>query len=282
MTDSQLGLGGSVVAKLSDCLPPAEDKYTLYFDNFFTSLNLLQFLSTKNMKATGTVRANRVDNCPVLPVDKFKKMDRGTFDYRLDSLSGIIVTRWNDNSVVTLASNCHGIEPLGTAKRWSRSERKFVDITQPYVIDRYNRHMGGVDRMDQNVSTYRISIRSRKWWWALFAYLLDVAMQNAWLLYRNTAAAIHQPLDQLEFRRNVCAVYYKRYSGERAAIGRPLGRPRPVKDRVPSDVRTDKANHFLESSGTQRRCGVCGLKARRICRKCDIGLHKNCFFIFHQ
>ena len=104
VTDSQLGLGGSVVAKLTDCLPPAEDKYTLYFDNFFTSLNLLQFLSTENMQATGTVRANRVDNCPVLPVDKFKKMDRGTFDYRLDSLSGIIVTRWNDNSVVTLYS----------------------------------------------------------------------------------------------------------------------------------------------------------------------------------
>ena len=196
-----------------------------------------------------------------------------------------MVTRWKDSRLVTLSifmASKHwtlwrgGHDP--NERLWpSRSERKFVDITQPYVIDRYNRHMGGVDRMDQNVSTYRISIRSRKWWWALFAYLLDVAMQNAWLLYRNTAAAIHQPLDQLEFRRNVCAVYYKRYSRERAAIGRPLGRPRPVKDRVPSDVRTDKANHFLESSGTQRRCGVCGLKARRICRKCDIGLHKNCF-----
>ena len=282
VTDSQLGLGGSVVAKLADCLPPAAEKYTLYFDNFFTGLNLLHFLSGKNILATGTVRANRVDKCPLLPVDKMKKADRGTYDYRLDSTTGIIVTRWNDNSVVTLASNCHGIAPLGTAKRWSRTERKFVDISQPYVIDRYNRHMGGVDRMDQNISTYRISIRSKKWWWALFAYLLDVAMQNAWILYRHTAAATQRPLDQLDFRRDICTVYYKRYSGERASIGRPLGRPKAIKGRVPSDIRTDGINHFLESSGTQRRCGVCGLKTRRICRKCDIGLHQECLASFHQ
>jgi len=161
VTDSQLGLGGSVVAKLADFLPPATEKYTLYFDNFFTGMNLLHFLSGKNILATGTVRANRVDNCPLLSVDKMKKANRGTYDYRLDSTTGIIVTRWNDNSVVTLASNCHGIAPLGTAKKWSRSDRKFVDISQPYVMDCYNRHMGEVDRMDQNISTYRISIRSK-------------------------------------------------------------------------------------------------------------------------
>lgn len=195
-----------------------------------------------------------------------------------------MVTRWNDNSVVTMASNCHGIAPLGTAKRWSRSERKFLDIPQPHVIDRYNRHMGGVDRMDQNISTYRIAIRSKKWWWALFAYLLDVAMQNAWIVYRHTAAATRRPLDQLDFRRDVCMVYYKRYGGERAAVGRPLGRPKPpkaIEDRVLCDIRTDGINHFPESSGTQRRCGVCGLKTRRICRKCDIGLHQECFASFH-
>lgn len=58
MTDSQLALGGSVIVKLADCLPPADDKYTLYFDNFFTSLNLLEFLSIKNIQATRTVQAN--------------------------------------------------------------------------------------------------------------------------------------------------------------------------------------------------------------------------------
>lgn len=279
-TDPQLGLGGSVVIKLASSLPV--DNYLLYFDNYFTSLNLLQKLADKNFNATGTVRVNRIEKCPLIPVDKMKKMSRGSYDYRLDKTSGVLVTRWNDNSVVTIASNCHGIEPIGKAARWSRTEHKSVDITQPFVIGEYNKYMGGVDRMDQNVGEYRISIRSRKWWWALFAYLLDVSKQNAWIIYRNSEAAVHRPLDQLAFCRDICNVYYRIYKAERPAIGRSIGRPKRIDHRVPKHVRTDGINHILESSGTQRRCGVCGLKTRRECKKCDIGLHLECSDTFHQ
>jgi len=69
----------------------------------------------------------------------------------------------NDNSVVMMVSNCHGIEPLGMAKSWPRADKKPIDITQPFVIDQYSRNMGGVDRVDKNISTYHISIRSQKW-----------------------------------------------------------------------------------------------------------------------
>jgi hypothetical protein len=116
-TMSELGLGGSVVVKLASVLPTGN--YVLYFDNFFTSLRLLQHLSDNNIKATGTVRVNRIEDCPVLAVDKLKKMTRGASDHRLDSESNILVARWNDNSVVTLASDCHGMQPAGSAQRWS-------------------------------------------------------------------------------------------------------------------------------------------------------------------
>ena len=53
--------------------------------------------------------------------------------------------------------------------------------------------------MPNNIAAYRISVRSKKWWWPLFDYLLDVAMQNAWLIYRQTAGAVQQSLDQLDF-----------------------------------------------------------------------------------
>lgn len=166
--------------------------------------------------------------------------------------------------------------------RDGRGQKKSIDVSQPSVVTQYNKYMGGVDRMDQNISSYRISIRSRKWWWALFAYLLDVAMQNAWLIYRRTAAATHRPLDQLEFRRDVCSIYFRRYSVERPSLGRsPLGRPKPIIQRVPAELRTDGINHFLQSSGTQRRCAVCGMKGRRECKKCNVGLHPECFDTFH-
>jgi len=161
----ELGLGGSVVVKLASVLPL--DNYVLYFDNFFTSLRLLHHLSVNGVKATGTVRANRIEDCPVMTVDQIKKLPRGTSDHRIDSVSNILVARWHDNSVVTLASNCHGVEPTGTVQRWSSAEKRRVELVQPYLIGKYNKYMGGVDWMDQNIATYRISIRSKKWWWPL-------------------------------------------------------------------------------------------------------------------
>lgn len=169
-----------------------------------------------------------------MSVDKCKKAERGTYDYRVDEESSIIVVRWNDNSVVTLASSCHGVEPVGSAQRWSRAERSKVSIKQPHLIGQYNRNMGGVDGMDQNIGAYRITIRSRKWWWPLFSYLLQVAMQNAWLLYRLTDAAQHRPLSNLDFRRDVCAIYYKRYSVERRLF-QSAGRPRDIQESSPGN-----------------------------------------------
>ena len=80
-------------------------------------------------------------------------------------------------------------------------------MQQPNVIAEYNRCIGGVDRMDQNINTYRIGIRINKWWWALFAFNLDQVVQNAWVLYRLSAKYQNQPMDLLDFRQEICAEY---------------------------------------------------------------------------
>jgi len=41
-------------------------------------------------------------------------------------------------------------------------------ITIPQVVSVYNKQMGGKEEMTQNINAYRISIRSKKWWWPLF------------------------------------------------------------------------------------------------------------------
>ena len=46
-------------------------------------------------------------------------------------------------------------------------------------ISVYNKAMGGVDRMDQNIGAYMINIRSKKWWWPLFRFCVDLAVNNA-------------------------------------------------------------------------------------------------------
>lgn len=61
-----------------------------------------------------------------------------------------------------MASNVNSVFPTIQVKRFSQKEKKYVMITQPYLIKKYNENMGGVDRADQNISLYRVSIRGKK------------------------------------------------------------------------------------------------------------------------
>ena len=63
--------------------------------------------------------------------------------------------------------------------------------------------MGGTDRMDQNVNAYRIAVRGKKWWWPLFTWLVDVCVQNAWIL----SICAGKNIDLLGFRREIVMSY---------------------------------------------------------------------------
>ena len=101
-----------------------------------------------------------------------------------DKTIEVTITSWNDNRPVLTISSCDPVNPICQAKRWVSTEKKKIPISQPNVIAQYNKNMGGVDRMDQNINNYRISVRSKKWWWPLFAFCLDSIMHNAWQIYR--------------------------------------------------------------------------------------------------
>lgn len=265
---------------------PQQQYLSVCIDNFFTSLNLLDQLKEQGFNATGTIRANRLQKCPLLDADKMKKKTRGEYDFRSDAASGLIVVRWNDNSIVNVASNHLGVRPLTSVSRWSSSQKKTVTIPQPALISHYNRGMGGTDRMDQNLNCYRINIRNKKWWWSLFAFAVDTAVCNAWYLYRCSPAADQMPLSLLDFRRQVANTYFAKYSC-RVSIGRPpsvpavVGRHRAMDARLSADVRYDGINHHLDSLPTQRRCAACGMKTVKVCTKCQVSLHDRCFGAFH-
>ena len=45
--------------------------------------------------------------------------------------------------------------------------------------------MGGVDRLDQNIATYMIAHRSKKWWWPIFRFCVNLCANNAFQIYRH-------------------------------------------------------------------------------------------------
>ena len=73
-------MGGSVVLNLIAKLP-LNIKYRLSFDNFFTSLPLIEHLERINIGVTGTIRLNQIGKTPLLDLNSMKKMQRGNYCY---------------------------------------------------------------------------------------------------------------------------------------------------------------------------------------------------------
>jgi hypothetical protein len=150
-----------------------------------------------------------------------KEMDRGYMDFRQDTASGILLVRWNDNSVGTVGRIHFGINPISLAPRWSKKERKQNQVPVPNNIVVYNKYMGGTDRIYENIGYYRLMIQIRKSWWPVFIAQLSMAMQNAWQLCRLSAAMANNQLDLLGFTRKVAvALILGNKSAASSAAGR--------------------------------------------------------------
>ena len=113
-----------------------------------------------------------------------KKRGRGAIS--MQATFDIAIVRWIDNSIVTMASNAYGVHPSATANRVASVDKKRmkVSVTSPKVFSMYNKYMSGVDRFDENVDSERVSFRGKKWWFPLFAFVIDAAFQNAWKIYQ--------------------------------------------------------------------------------------------------
>lgn len=167
------------------------------------------------------------------------------------------------------------MHPISFASRFSRVERKRIDLERPSAVENYNKCMGGTDRMDQNIGYYRIGVRKNKWWWSIFTWLIDVPVQNAWLLQRKAGM---KSISQFQFRRNIA-----QHCCHAVALSVANNRPHK-RARLPEEDRYDERDH-MPVPGTRRRCAnpTCNSRTRVKCEKCDVGLcvDKICFKSFH-
>ena len=60
-------------------LLPESPHYELFFDNYFTSLQIIDKLSSVGIGGTGTIRSNRITRCPFIPLYDMKKKEEVRF-----------------------------------------------------------------------------------------------------------------------------------------------------------------------------------------------------------
>lgn len=188
------GLGSRVVQTL---LQGYENKgHVLFVDNFYSSVGLFDALRLNNIGACGTVRANRKG----LPMEMRRmKIKRGELPviWHNDDKTMLACT-WQNTGKVNMLST---VGDYGTKEGTIRSKKGDRKVDKPSVQVLCNKYMGGVNLFYQLCSTYPFNRRSRKWYQALWHFIIEVALINSHICYN-----IQNPtkkLNQRAFRKKV-------------------------------------------------------------------------------
>lgn len=302
---AKVGVGAQVVLRLTENVSP---NTRIFFDNFFASFDLLKILSERHLWAVCTMRDKMTKRCPLMSRKLIEKQPRGTYDYRLHQQDNILICAWRDNKRVLLGSNYIGIEPVGTAERYDKSQGGRVEITRPNIVSIYNKHMGGVDLADMLVSMNPINIKSRKWYRRLVWRIFDLLIANSWIVNRQIFEGEKMSLFDLKFyiakallsgaipNPPIVAPIWDQPNFDNPDPNSPANKKKRVYiGSVPDEARLDKSNHFPIFIEKRERCRrsivgtqrvtACNQLSQWQCSKCRVHLSlssdRNCFLLFH-
>lgn len=277
---SEYGLGkcGDVVANAITRLG-LDPGSQVIADNYFMSPNLLKWATEREIGLTGTLRSNRLGQIPK-PVHDGAK---GSYSSIIDTEQQIIYTSWQDRKSVLIGSNTYSCEPLQAVMVGKGSRRNTVQ--KPDLIVKYNASMGGVDLLDFWLSIYGPRIRSRKWYWPIFSWVVGVSLVASWKLWLSHVSSDEKKNNRGGFLHFIRTINH----GIRGdVVERRQTRPERLLTDRNSEQRYDMIGHFVDETTSKLVCKNCreekGIKSRTIyhCIKCKVGLHPGrCFLKYH-
>lgn len=290
----ELGLGGNVVNFLSESY--IEQNRCLFFDNFFSCVNIFESLLAKNTFACGTIRWDRAEY-PLTYMKHNNELQKHEHDFaQCQNPMDISVVKWKDRGTkpVSVISNMHNPCKTEIVLRTNNIGVR-ENATCPTAIADYNRYMGRVDLFDQHMSPYSISRKSRKWWVKLFYYFIDSAIVNSFILHEQYSKKNKgKGMSHLQFRSSLVNGLIDSYTsrkrrGPPPAAGFHRKRNDPNrKGTVQNTIRlSNVGDHLPTIIEKYRRCAFCSTKAKEkrsnmLCETCGVALCKLCFAPFHQ
>ena len=181
------GLGYNVVTRLTDYLQGT--RRMLFFDNFFTGVQLMKDLLAKGLYACGTVRACRKGFPPALKKPATVR-NRGDFKILQLGDSNLVATVWKDKKLVYHLSTVSDPTRVMDARR--RCGPAVLNLRQPRTVHQYNQFMGGVDLNDQLRMKYDVGRNGKKAWRYIFWFLLNSAIVNAYILFQTASRRMNK------------------------------------------------------------------------------------------
>ena len=233
----------------------------IYFDNFFTLLFLVEKLLADGIYCTGTLRASR--RCIPAEIIHNTKMNRG--DMKFLAIDSISIVKWMERKPVLMMSNFADPRTMINVTRKLKNG-KAAQLLCPLMIQDYNLGKTRVDQVDQRIQYYAIDRKSRRNWLRIFFYFLNVALSNAFVLYRKDHP--HDNMRYLQFLASIVEELIGRNTSIKKKSGRPLSnfcvkkhKKGERKISVSNEIRFSNVCAHLPISTSRRRCAYCSTKS---------------------
>ncbi|XP_041989285.1 piggyBac transposable element-derived protein 3-like [Aricia agestis] len=290
----------NVVLKLIETLVPG---HLIYCDRYFTTFKLIEELNTRGFKCTGTIMKNRIPGYMRNDIENDKclsRKGRGSFDVLVREDKAIAITKWYDNKPVLFASSIHAADTVDEVQRYDKKLKQYISVRRPQIVKEYNTNMGGVDLADRLLSVCPARIRTNKWTVRFISHMLDLAIVNSWIKYKQDNRACGKPAHKIlqlrEFKMEFSEllIFKNTYTDltdvsdtEEEQESRKRGR-QFVKPLPPMVKRLHAANHLPDMQSKQQRCRYtsCTKKTTVLCITCNMHLcltpNRNCFIEFHR
>ncbi|KAG0443033.1 hypothetical protein HPB47_015359 [Ixodes persulcatus] len=75
--------------------------------------------------------ANRIKN---IRFRSDNTMKQGEYEEYIRDDGNVVVVKCKDSRAVTLASTSTGASPVEPVKRWSKQEKKYIDVSAPAIV----------------------------------------------------------------------------------------------------------------------------------------------------
>ena len=277
-----MGLGEAVVLSLVRELEGR--KHDIYMDNFYSSPSLFTQLARRGFGACGTVNVKRRG----MPTEMQREIAKGEV-IAIDLHQGMMALKWKDKRPVTMLTTIHDDRMISKRRRTRRAEGGQEYIEKPRVVEEYNRHMGGVDKSDQYLVYYSFGHRTLKWWKRIFFHLLDVAIVNAYILYRQTPTEDGKHLTHEHFRIELAKGLLQSSACDAPRLAGPTRQTHPPLTRLTERHFPGRLGYKSDGHPVQLDCFVCSRRSegkRKVvttkCKQCDLPMCIfECFELYH-
>ncbi|GFN77996.1 PiggyBac transposable element-derived protein 4 [Plakobranchus ocellatus] len=265
-------------------LEPVGKGHHIFADRFYTTKALVMFLLQEKQYYTGTLQTNRKG----FPNDlKTLKLAHKQSRYWKQNDGKIICCAFKDKKAkkhVTMVST----------KTIVANVEVRPGVSKPQVVHTYNQFMNGCDRSDQSLGYYGIhNRRSNKWWKKIFLWILEIAMLNAFILFkqRRPAGTLKSHLHTFKnFKLNLVTQLARRaITSADPSTPVPTPSKRGRKSTTGPVERFTENKHLIVRTNEDRRCKYCSTPDKPVrtsfnCEGCSDTPHLHpagCFKAYH-